>query len=510
MVPPERLGVNRRSRIAQVDPVSRTALAAVDAVAVHQDRIDRILRRGLLVAVCVGASQALVFAVGWWFVYEETHQNVAESVEDVILQSNVAAAEAILRVLDGIPNVDVPGSREWERTQKVIEGLELGGGGFACVLDSRGNIACHPDLLAMPGLRDVNLSNEELFDLHGNVVGRMSEVEPGETFKGIVEFVFDGRHYLATRVDADTRSQLLVHQPVSGLSAASAHVTGPLLVRSATVGLLVVALTGCLALVLVRAHDRSMARWTRDLERLVEERSVDVVQSHRAVVMGIAKLAEYRDNETGLHVERMCAFSAMLAREYARQFGGLDDAWIDDLELAASLHDIGKVAIPDSILLKPGKLTDAEFEQMKVHAETGAEALCAVREELVETRLVDLGREICSGHHEKWNGRGYPRGLSGVDIPLSARLVSLADVFDALMSKRVYKDAMPFDKVVAIIREGAGQHFDPDVVACFEEIKTELAATHARLLDVEEPPAALPVRATAPHAPSPDGIASSS
>ena len=102
-----------------------------------------------------------------------------------------------------------------------------------------------------------------------------------------------------------------------------------------------------------------------DLESLVEKRSAEVVQGHRAVVMGIAKLAEYRDNETGLHVERMCAFSAMLAREYSRRFGGLDDAWIEDLELAASLHDIGKVSIPDSILLKPGKLTKEEFDEMK-------------------------------------------------------------------------------------------------------------------------------------------------
>lgn len=455
-------------------------------------RIDRLLKRGLIVASLVALAQAVVFAVGWFMVYEDTHQEVAKSVEEVIVQSNVAAADAVVRLLGGLPSVDEVGSEDWLRTQEVIENLELGGSGFACVLDSQGNVACHPDIREMPGLREVNLGEMTVLDFDGTPGGALADGASEDVSTGLVDVGFDGVHYFATVRDAASGAQLVVHQPVSGLTAASSTVTGTMLSSMLGVGSLLIFLTAALAAILVRAHDRTMARWNRQLESLVDERTAELVESHRTILFGIAKLAEHRDNDTGLHVERMCAFTGILAREYGRRFGGLEETWIEDVQLAASMHDIGKVAIPDSILLKPDKLTTEEFERMKRHATVGEEALRAVRERVHDTRLLDLGIEIAGGHHERWDGGGYPRGLAGGSIPLSARLVAVADVFDALMSKRSYKPAFPFEKVVGIIREGSGNHFDPRAVECFDAVADELRRIHATHSDVDSLPSPLP------------------
>lgn len=452
-------------------------------------RIERLRKRGLIVASLVALAQALVFAIGWFLVYEDTHQEVAKSVEEVIVQSNVAAADAVVRLLGGLPSVDEVGSEDWLRTQEVIENLELGGSGFACVLDSRGHVACHPEIRELPGLRDVNLAEKAALDLEGNEVGTLAD---GGVATGLVDVGFDGMHYFATVRDAESGAQLVVHQPVSGLTAASTTVTGSMLRSMLGIGSILIFLTAALAAALVRAHDRTMARWNRRLGELVDERTGELIESHRTILFGIAKLAEHRDNDTGLHVERMCAFTGILAREYSRRFGSLDETWIEDVQLAASMHDIGKVAIPDSILLKPGKLTTDEFERMKRHATVGEEALRAVRERVHDTRLLDLGIEIAGGHHERWDGSGYPRGLAGGSIPLSARLVAVADVFDALMSRRSYKPAFPFEKVVAIIREGSGAHFDPRIVKCFDAVADDLRRVHAANTDVDSVPSALP------------------
>jgi response regulator RpfG family c-di-GMP phosphodiesterase len=201
----------------------------------------------------------------------------------------------------------------------------------------------------------------------------------------------------------------------------------------------------------------------------------------------------------------MSAYTGAIAREYQRQFGGLEPQWIEDLELAASMHDIGKVAVPDRILLKPGRLTEDEFAEMKVHSAVGEEALIAVREQVDDPHLLDLGIEISGGHHERWDGTGYPRGLAGEKIPLAARIVAVADVFDALMSKRVYKPAMPYEQVVETIRAGRGTHFDPRVVDSFEAVCGVLAVIHSRLQDGPGPRSPLP-HAESRHELDPAGV----
>lgn len=217
---------------------------------------------------------------------------------------------------------------------------------------------------------------------------------------------------------------------------------------------------------------KDKAEW---LEAEVQSRTRDVQRIKDVTIIAMASLAETRDNETGNHIRRTQNYVKALAEHLSRQeqfAETLDDETIDLLYRSAPLHDIGKVGIPDSILLKPGRHTPEEFEIMKTHAVLGAEAIMEAEKVLddSETSFLRYAREIAQNHHEKWDGSGYPAGLKGEEIPLSGRLMAVADVYDALISKRVYKPAFSHDDAVAYIRDGRGGHFDPAIVDAFLEI----------------------------------------
>lgn len=207
-----------------------------------------------------------------------------------------------------------------------------------------------------------------------------------------------------------------------------------------------------------------------DLEQTVERRTREVVATRDACVFALAKLAESRDPETGEHLERMRAYAQLLA-EHLRCEGPythlIDEEFIANLYLASPLHDAGKVSIADAILLKPGRLTPDEFEVMKTHAELGAKTLESMFCHCGQPAFLQMAIDIARHHHERYDGRGYPAGLSGQGIPLAARIVAVADVYDALTSARVYKAAFAAEQAREMIEEQEGQHFDPAVVAAF-------------------------------------------
>ncbi len=223
------------------------------------------------------------------------------------------------------------------------------------------------------------------------------------------------------------------------------------------------------------------------LEREVGKRTAEVMAIQDVTIMAMASLAETRDSDTGNHIRRTQHYVKALAlklREQSRFAGLLDDRYIAMLFKSAPLHDIGKVGIPDRILLKPGKLTPEEFELMKTHTTLGRDAIQSAERQLgMSVDFLNLAKEIAYGHQEKWDGSGYPEGLQGEAIPVSARMMALADVYDALISRRVYKEGMPHEQALAIITEGRGQHFDPGMVDAFLAIQEEFRAIARRYVD---------------------------
>lgn len=226
------------------------------------------------------------------------------------------------------------------------------------------------------------------------------------------------------------------------------------------------------------------------LEAEVARRTREIAVIQDVTILAMASLAETRDSDTGNHIRRTQHYVKALAlqlKDHPRFRAALNDQTINLIFKSAPLHDIGKVGIPDRILLKPGKLSPDEFEVMKTHTTLGRDAIRHAESQLGKSvEFLKLAKEIAYAHQEKWDGSGYPDGLGGDDIPISARLMALADVYDALISRRVYKDPMPHEKAVQIITEGKGIHFDPDVVDAFLAVADEFKAIAARFADSDQ------------------------
>jgi putative two-component system response regulator len=223
------------------------------------------------------------------------------------------------------------------------------------------------------------------------------------------------------------------------------------------------------------------------LEAEVTKRTREITEIQNVTILAMASLAETRDSDTGNHIRRTQYYIKLLAQKlktHDRFWFFLNDQTIDMLFKTAPLHDIGKVGIPDRILMKPGRFTPEEFEIMKSHTTLGRNAIQHAENQLgMEVEFLKLAKEIAYYHQEKWDASGYPDGIGGDDIPISARLMAVADVYDALISRRVYKEGMPHEKAVSIIIEGKGSHFDPDIVDAFVELAEEFRAVALRFSD---------------------------
>lgn len=232
-----------------------------------------------------------------------------------------------------------------------------------------------------------------------------------------------------------------------------------------------------------------LKRHRDQLEDIVRERTKELAMVKRVTIESLATLAECRDPETGGHIKRTQKYVQALATHvmaeepFARQ---LDKDAVEAIYLSAPLHDIGKVGVPDAILLKPGKLTEDEFEEMKNHAKYGSQSLAGAEKTMKGNSFLRYAREIAHSHHEKWDGSGYPEGLAGDQIPVSARIMAIADVYDALISKRVYKPPFSHAKAVAIITEGRGSQFDPLLTDAFLEIQDRFLKIAREYADFSE------------------------
>lgn len=204
------------------------------------------------------------------------------------------------------------------------------------------------------------------------------------------------------------------------------------------------------------------------------------LQAHnKEMVMGFATLVENKDGSTGGHIHRTTTYVEMLARELKKRglcSDELTEDYIKNLVMAAPMHDIGKIAIPDAILQKPGKLTAEEYEVMKTHSAKGGEIIEGTFKTIGDDEYSRIAYQVARYHHERWNGSGYPDGLLRKEIPLSARIMAVADVFDAVSANRCYRDAMPLEKCFKIIENGSGHDFDPMIAEVFLDMRDEIAA----------------------------------
>ncbi len=236
----------------------------------------------------------------------------------------------------------------------------------------------------------------------------------------------------------------------------------------------------------------ALKKHNEDLSELVDQRTREVIsakeevsQAQLATIMAMCKIAEARDDDTGKHIERTQLYCGAIT-EYLRDLPGqetVDDEFVKNVAHASPLHDIGKVAIPDAILNKPGKLTPQEFDTMKTHAEIGANNLSAVFQQYPNNGFIRVGIEIAQSHHEKWNGKGYPEGISGEAIPLAARIMAVGDVYDALRSRRCYKEPFSHEKARSILLEERGEHFDPQLIDAFVAVEARFIAIHDEMGD---------------------------
>jgi putative two-component system response regulator len=214
-------------------------------------------------------------------------------------------------------------------------------------------------------------------------------------------------------------------------------------------------------------------QYERTLEARVLERTAEVRRREEEIIFRLLSTAAYRDDETGDHIRRIGLYSSLMARNL-----GWDDQAVDDIRLAAPMHDIGKVGIPDSILKKPGTLTPEEFEIMKTHTKIGAKILGGS-----DAPMIRMAAEIARSHHEKWDGSGYPRALPEDAIPESGRIVAVADVYDALVCDRVYRPAMSEAAATAVMRDGKGKHFDPRILEAFFDLLAEIRRIRGQVKD---------------------------
>lgn len=248
-------------------------------------------------------------------------------------------------------------------------------------------------------------------------------------------------------------------------------------------------------LLVSKRHRDRLQDHAREVERAVRERTAELEASRRDLLHCLARAAEFRDDDTGHHVLRVGRYARLIAQAL-----GMDAEYVDRIEQAAQLHDIGKIGVPDAVLRKPGRLTEEEFGLMQKHAGLGKRVLqrLSPEEELAlrhhadigakvlgvaKSPLLDMATRIALTHHEWWNGNGYPLGLKGEDIPLEGRITAVADVFDALSTKRCYKNAFPIDRCFEILREERETHFDPRVLDAFFSIRPAIVEVQMRFAD---------------------------
>jgi response regulator RpfG family c-di-GMP phosphodiesterase len=431
---------------------------------------ERITRRSLLVsALLLGQLACLLVALLWFGAWLE--RGLGDVVRDRIL---AASHQMTVQIVQMIQLMDIddtaPGTPGWERMQKLVEDTKLPTGGYLSIVsDNGGRVLFHPDLKTRPELAQTTLDDI-----------LRTEVSPGASRlsrSGLASqwtLLSDDSYVLAAITIPKLKARMVIHQPGAPMRMAVMAFNEKVRTIGSVVVVVVVVISALVTMVIIRRYESRLSQINRGLEAQVAHRSAALLRSRDAVIFGLAKLAESRDGETGEHLERIAKYTEILARQVSKtQTPGGDEAWVQTLASTAVLHDIGKVGVPDAVLRKPSSLTPEEREIIEKHPFIGGDTLMEIKRRWGDDPFLVTASQVCFGHHERWDGTGYPFGLIAEHIPLAARIVALADVYDALTSERAYKDAMPHSQAKQMITDASGTQFDPMVVQAFIEVEPQ-------------------------------------
>ncbi len=380
---------------------------------------------------------------------------------------------------DRIRQVRTEGHDDLQRLENIISHIGLSGDAFVWIVDrSTSNVICHfsPTSQSYPE----NISEYSIIPLtpeqpEVRVIDAISNQPDRRSANGKLRHA-NQDYFVNAQFLPQLNAILLIGQPKSlafrGVSALMTRANSFTILTSALLGLIATFAT----VLSLRKFSKRLETLNTGLEKKISKSAMELVRTQHAIIFGLAKLAESRDNDTGQHLDRIRSYVTILAEDLASLYPQVNEEMVHTLALASSLHDIGKVGIPDSILLKPGKLTNEERRIMELHTLIGGECLDAIHARMGENQFLDVARQVAYYHHERWDGTGYPHSLQGEEIPLVARIVALADVYDALTSKRPYKEALPHAESKEIILAGKGKHFDPVLVDSFLRHENEFEA----------------------------------
>lgn len=467
----------------------------MSAIHAPYSKLFKLRSRGSLIVATV-ILQAVVVGLGWFGTVELAKLGLGGRIQEQAIEQNTQAVNQMvsaLRVMVGGPLS--PEAEGWEVNEQLIEKLASFQGVSLDVLDENGRHIFRSAGVTETGKygREVQAITPGPLKAEGTLLGNtvvtllpgretmlLKELRPGTVVTCEAQW-FGEPATLCVRWDDVANVKLIAFQTRASLKKAEAKFTEGVLWWSGAAGTVVLGITVLGSAFLVRRYDTVLLRLNRTLEDEVERRLRRALSIRNGLVFGLAKLADYRDTDTGKHLERICKYCEILGQQLIGKHPEVNRAWVDLLKLASSMHDIGKVGIPDSILLKPGPLTPEERTQMQTHSNIGAETLLAIRQHVGDDELINMSIHVAMCHHEKYDGTGYPNKMAREQIPLSARIVALADIYDAMTSKRVYKDAMSHEQAKEMILNSKGTHLDPMVVQAFEEVQEQFDMVRAQL-----------------------------
>ncbi len=429
----------------------------------------KLRKRGLLIFALTASQLVCLLACVFWFTNWldaalQTDKRSELLARTYVLTSNLAAQiDEAGPTEAGDPPLDIASLCEMLRTAPIPKGASFS------LLDAQGCELCDSNAVAP-------------WPLTAGFVAPPSDSRTPFAARGWVASA-DGQQMLAVHPLRRLGGTLVVRLATRELNASAEAALARVRLTGFVIALVLVLLSSLALMAICRRYDCAVEEANARLEHEIERRSQALVQTRDAIIFGLARLAESRDEDTGEHLDRIRAYTELLARQLAPLYPHFDEEHIRLLGLTSSLHDIGKVGVPDDVLLKPGRLNPAERAIIERHVLTGGDCLFAIKQRMDDDNFLEMACEVAYGHHERWDGTGYPFGLAGVEIPITARIVALADVYDALTSKRTYKPALSHENARTVILANSGKQFDPDVVAAFLAQEQEFRRISAPISD---------------------------